>query len=279
MKLVFLGTGAFAAPILEAIKTKTDWQVLGVLGKKDSQKKALKKSPDIIITADYGRIIPAEVFNAPPLKTVNVHPSLLPEYRGPSPIQRALLEGRTETGVTLMLIDEELDHGPIISQEEVTVAPNDIYTTLETKLAKIGAEMIIRDIPQYVSGKLEPVTQDHSKATFTKLIKKEDGNIDWNSPAQHIYNRWRAFIRWPGIFSFWKGRRFNLIEIRTEEREFGGKIGILNAQNGRLFVKCGEGLPAGQAGAVEVLRIQPEGKRPMSAGEFINGYRSVIIEG
>lgn len=285
MKLIFFGTGTFAVPIFEVIATKTDWQILAVLsaevspvGQKAkelglkifvSQQEILEQLPDIIVSADYGKIIPAKIFNAPPFKTVNIHPSLLPQYRGPSPIQWALLEGRDETGVTLILIDEELDHGPILGQERLPVAPDDTYLTLEPKLAIVGSEILTRDLARYVAGELKPKEQDHRQASYTKKITKEDGHIDWGQSAAAIYNRWRAFVRWPGIYTFGAGKRLNLTKIRPQIKNLNVEPGTVVTVNKQLLIQCEEG-------AIEILEIQPEGKRPMNAREFINGYRWII---
>ena len=130
-------------------------------------------NPDVMIVISYGQLLPLEVLEIPKFKTINIHPSLLPRLRGPSPIQNALAQGLTETGVSLMVIDEKMDHGPVISQEVFLIDQSENYLTLEFQLAQIGASMLIRDLPKYVSGEIKPQEQNHTEATFTKLIKKK----------------------------------------------------------------------------------------------------------
>jgi len=298
MKLIFIGTGTFAVPILKALAQKNDWSVDLVISepaKPTGRKKELVPSPisyaskelnlslstpenlekefsykaDIIITADYGQLIPKSIFNSPKFKTINVHPSLLPELRGPSPIQYAFLEGRDETGVSLMVVDDKFDHGPILSQEKLIIGPNYTYNTLEPKLAELGAEMLIRDLPKYISGVLMPQEQSHQKTTYTKKIKKEDGRADWSRPAQEIYNQWRAYVRWPGIFTSADNLRLNLIEISLASLNKEKGAGTIFSENRELFIQCGEGV-------VQVTKIKPEGKRVMVVTEFINGYSRLL---
>ncbi len=229
-----------------------------------------------MVTAAYGKIIPENIFNTPSFKTINIHPSLLPKLRGASPIQSALLEDLNETGISLIVIDKEIDHGPIISQEKIKIKPNDTYDTLEPKLADLGVKMLIRDLSLYASNKLKPLPQDHSQATFTRKIEKQDGKINWDKPAQEIYNQWRAFIRWPGVFTFIPKKdsqvRLNLVKISIASIPAQlnmNEPGIIFSSGNQVFVKCGNGL-------IEVHQTQPEGKQIMSAREFINGYQNLL---
>lgn len=305
MKIVFIGTGPFAVPILEALATDGHFSVglvvsepakpagrkrelrpspVSIWAKKndipvitprklddvDTQKEVLVSKPEVIVVVDYGGLIPEEIFNAPPKKTVNVHPSLLPELRGASPIQYALLKGFKKTGVSLMIIDEQFDHGPLISQDEISIEESDTYETLSLKLSSLGAEMIIRDLPAYLSGGITPEPQDDNRATFAKKIQKEDGRIDWHSSVKEIYNKWRAFVAWPGIFTFLGAVRLNLKKVKPARDNV--EIGIIRELGGKLLIGC-------EGGSIEVLIIQPEGKRAMSAGEFINGYKNILNTG
>jgi len=170
-------------------------------------------------------------------------------------------------------MDEEFDHGPIVSQQMYKISKNDTYNTLEPKLAELGAKILIRDLSRYVSGDLKPKEQDHGSATFSQKITKEDGHIDWGQPASQIYNQWRAYIRWPGIYAYAKKNgarlRLNLKEVSLAEKEVTGGVGELVDIEGDLFVGCGQG-------AVEIKSIQPEGKNTMDAKGFINGYRDLL---
>lgn len=304
MKLIFFGTSEFAVPILKALTDSANFSVDLVitepakpagrkkelipspiaifakennleiftpdtLGGTEVQEKITNLKPDIMVVTSYGKIILENIFNIPPFKTINVHPSFLPELRGPSPIQYSLLEGRQKTGVTLIIIDKEIDHGPIVSQEKLDIAPIDTFNTLEQKLADLGAEMIIRDIPKYIAGNIEPINQNHDKATFTKKIEKQDGEIDWNKSAQEIYNTWRAFIRWPGIYMFLGDIRLNLKKVKIAKNISAREVGKIFSQDNRLFISCGDG-------TIEIEEIQPEGKKVMEAQSFINGYRNLL---
>ena len=325
MKIVFFGTSEFAAPILQTIKEQTDWEVGLVVtepAKAVGRKQEITESPvsvyarrvgleiitppslkntgvidqirsaqaDIMIVAAYGKIIPPEVFNLPPHKTVNVHPSLLPQLRGPSPIQTALLEGLKETGVSSMVIDEKIDHGPVISQEVTTIDDDDNYTTLEAKLAELGGWMIIRDVPKYISGELKPQEQNHAQATFTKMIKKEDGLVDWTKSADEIFNQWRAFIKWPGVYTFlkkmisWRSDlplevgprsqsvRLKLIDIQKAEHNHKYSPGtVFLSENKELLIAC-------SGGVIKLIKLQPESKKIITAEEFLNGHKYIIAQ-
>src|SRR6185503_10562117 len=158
---------------------------------------------DLFVVVAYGKILPNELLDMPKYKSINIHPSLLPKYRGPSPIPFAIMNGETKTGTTIMLMDAETDHGPILAQEELPIDPNDTFLTLSEKLDAMSAPLLITTIGLYISGEFKPVEQDHSQATFTKIFTKDDGKIDWNKPAQEIYNQYRALIPWPGLWTTW----------------------------------------------------------------------------
>lgn len=190
---------------------------------------------DLAILVAYGKIIPKEILGIPKYGFINLHPSLLPKYRGPSPIQSAILSGESKTGVTIMLLDEEVDHGPILAQHEILIENNDNNETLHEKLGSIGAKLLTKTLSDYLEGNLKPKPQNHSKATFTKHIERLDGYIDLKNPPtkNQLQNMIRAFHPWPGVWT-----------------KLNGKI-----------IKF---LPDG--------KIQPEGKRPMTKKEFLNGY-------
>lgn len=193
---------------------------------------------DLAILVAYGKLIPKEILEIPKLGFINVHPSLLPKYRGPSPIQTAILDGEKTTGVTIMKLDEELDHGPILAQKEIGIEPNDTHLSLIEKLGLIGSNLLIETLPNYISGKIKPKTQNHKKATLTGKITKASGYIDLdNPPGQKTLDRMiRAYYPWPNVWT-----------------KVDGKI-----------IKF---LPQGL--------IQPEGKRPMTYAEFKNGYPQI----
>lgn len=237
------------------------------------QLKELK--PDLIIVAAYGKIIPKAALAIPGFGCVNVHVSLLPKYRGPSPIQNALLAGEKETGVTIMMMDEGVDTGDIIVQEKTAIEKDDTTETLMQKMAAKGGELLLKTIPLIIEGKIEKKPQDNSRATQCQLIERSDGKVFWTSDAEKIYNKFRGLTPWPGIFTFWKIEdeftRLKLISIGlqkmnpTEKRlagtvfEIGSDIGV-QTENGVIILK----------------EIQLEGKKTADIKSFINGYPSFI---
>ena len=299
LKVVFMGTPDFAVPSLKALKeagyevplviTQPDrpagrgkkltpppvkvvaeeldipvYQPEKVKGNSELLETLRKINPDLIVVAAYGKILPDEILNLPKFGCINVHASLLPEYRGASPIQSALLDGKEETGVTIMKISPELDAGDIISQRKVKIEKSDNAQTLHDKLAKVGAELLVETIPDYVSGKITPVPQDHSKATYCKPIKKEMGRIDWTLPAERIFNMVRAFTPWPSAYAEFKGKRVKITE--AEPVNLQGNPGEVVKADRELVVATGEG-------ALRIKKIRPEGRKEITGEEFIRGYR------
>ncbi|MHB9019356.1 MAG: methionyl-tRNA formyltransferase [Minisyncoccota bacterium] len=206
----------------------------------------LNINADVFIVAAYNKIISEEIINIPKFKTIGVHPSLLPKYRGPSPIQTAILNGDKKTGVDLFLIDKKIDNGPILASIECEILENDNYGALENKLAELGAELLIENLQKYLNNKIKPIDQDHSKATFTKKFSTEDGKIDLEKDVpESIFNKIRALNPDPGVFTF----------IKTKNGE--KRIKLLNAEI--------------KEGRIELITVQPEGKKPMSFKDFQNG--------
>jgi len=174
--------------------------------------------PDLVVVVAYGQILPPAILDLPRHGCLNIHASLLPKYRGPAPIQWAIANADTETGVTLMRIDAGLDTGDIVAQRRTPIRPEDDSATLHDRLAQLGAELLVQTIPDYVAGKIQPTPQSAAGASYAAKIKKEDGHIDWNQPAQTIWNRLRAFTPWPGAFTFLKAQpKSQLIKIWKAE--------------------------------------------------------------
>jgi len=234
------------------------------------------KQTDIFIVASYGKIIPKNILDLPKFGALNVHPSLLPKYRGASPIQAAILNGETKTGVTIILMDEKMDHGPILSQVDCAISENEIFFELHNRLAEIGAELLIKNIPEFLSGKIKPKDQNHDTATFCKIIKKENGEIDWQKSAKEIYNQWRAYSLWPGIFcqlainnqqTTIKFIKINIADKNVTPTFRSDKSNNdFFVQNKKLYIAAGDGQ------MLEIIKLQPEGKKIMTASDFINGY-------
>jgi methionyl-tRNA formyltransferase len=248
--------------------------------------------PDLIVVVAYGHILPPAILDLPRFGCLNVHTSLLPKYRGASPIQSAILNGETETGVTVMKMDAGLDTGPIVSQRRTPILSTDDSTALHDRLAQLGAELLAETIPDYVAAKITPQPQSAEGASCAAKIKKEDGHIDWNLPAQKILDRLRAFTPWPGAFtclpvlveraslraetkisrmdplaSGSAPSKPHLLKIWKAElaEKAGGTGEILSADKNGIVVGCGER-------ALRILELQREGGRRMSAAEFLAGH-------
>jgi methionyl-tRNA formyltransferase len=229
--------------------------------------------PDLIVVVAYGQILPQSILDLPKFGCVNVHTSLLPKYRGASPIQSAILNGETETGVTIMKMDAGLDTGEIISQKRIPILPEDNSQTLHDKLAQLGAELLVETIPDYVAGKIQPKPQPAEGASYAAKIKKEDGKIDWNEPAEKILNKLRAFTPWPSAFTFLPDLvgtlappKAQLLKIwKAEVSGDNGQTGtVLSADKNGIVVACGKN-------ALRILELQREGGRRLSAQEFLAG--------
>ena len=223
--------------------------------------------PDLIVTAAYGKIIPQEILELPPLGAVNVHPSLLPRYRGASPIASAILNGETETGVTIMYQSMELDAGDIILQRRVPIDPADTTRTLERKLAQIGAEALVEALALIADGRAPRIPQDPGQATHAGKLEKAHGRIDWTKPASALANLIRAMDPWPSAYTWHRGRLLKVWQAAALP-------GVRGAPGRVVEVRRGDGIVAGAGeGALVLLEVQPEDGRRMSADEYARGAR------
>jgi methionyl-tRNA formyltransferase len=177
-------------------------------------------SIDLFIVVAYGKILPEEIINLPKLGSVNIHYSLLPKYRGASPVETAVLNGDTETGISIQKIEFKMDSGPIIAQESIAISPDEKAQDLRKRLTKIGGELLVKTLPNFVDGKIKPIPQDENKATFCKKIKKEDGLIDLNEDPIKNYNKFRAYATWPRSFFFKNGKRIIITDATLQNGEF-----------------------------------------------------------
>lgn len=316
IRAVFMGTPDFAVPALEALIKSDFIEVVAVITNPDRpvgrkqittpppvkilagkygipvlQPGSIKKqewvekikelNPELIIVAAFGQIIPKEILDIPKYKTLNIHGSLLPELRGPSPIPYAILEGHQKTGNTVMLVDEQMDHGAILAQRELQISEKETSETLFEKMAKIGANLLMETLPLWIEGKIMPQEQNHSEATYCKIITKEDGKIDWQKSAEEIERQIRAFTPWPGTFCFFQDqnseqKRLKIIEAEVMEcgnlslREIEAiSVGLLSLINNNILVQTGKD-------CLKLIKVRPEGKNQLSAEEFINGYKYLL---
>lgn len=296
-KIVFFGTQDFAAVILQDLLDSNIISVEAVFtqpDRKTGRKQIVEESPvkklakkynipveqpeslksykllatsyELGIVAQYGLIIPKAMIDSFPNGMINVHGSLLPKYRGASPIQAALVNGEKETGITLIQMDEKMDHGPILSQATAVIDMDDTYTTMASKLAAEGLILLLNTIPEWLNGTLKAQPQDESQATFTKLLTKEDGRVDFNKTGEEIYNQYRGLTPWPGIWTVWDDKRLKLLQIKKSDKTL--PPGQVNTEEHKLLIGCGEK-------SIEVLELQLEGKNPMDAKTFLSGYSNI----
>jgi len=241
------------------------------------------QNPDLIVVAAFGQIIPKDILDIPKSGSINVHPSLLPKYRGASPIQSAILNGEKKTGVTVMLIDEKMDHGPIISQRTIVMEEKETARTLSLKLAEMGANLLSEVVPRFVKKMLIPRPQQDIDATFTKMLTKEAGRINWKKPAEEIEREIRAYSDWPGSYTFWnkKGKdiKIDILKARVQKSSQSmpyplGKVMAMS--QGELGVQCGKmtGEAGGNVLIIEVLKM--EGGKETSPEDFLNGHPDFI---
>jgi methionyl-tRNA formyltransferase len=225
----------------------------------------LECETDAIIVVGYGRIIPQWMIDLPPLGNINLHGSLLPKYRGAAPIQWAIANGETTTGVTTMLIDAGLDTGDILLQKELPIARDDTAETLAPRLAAVGADLMLETLRGLQSGSVSRRPQNHQLATLAPILEKEDGLVDFRRTSHCILNRLRGFQPWPGAFTRFRGKVLQLLNAKACERHF--PPARLAVEQDRLFAGCAENT------SLELLEIQLEGKKRMKAQDFIHGYR------
>ncbi len=226
--------------------------------------------PDFFVVAAYGEILSQSLLNLAVKGVLNVHPSLLPLYRGPSPIQSAILNGDAKTGVTIMLLDEKMDHGPILAQKEMPIKSDAYYPELHDELAKLGSELLLETIPPWISGALAPKPQDDRRATYTSIFRKEHGRIDWKKDALYIERQVRALQPWPGTFSMFHGQVLKILRARAIQVEDQKPPGtVIRSVSGHIGVSAGKGF-------LVLETVQIAGGRSMPVQEFILGHTNFI---
>ncbi len=233
-----------------------------------TQLKALQ--PEVGVVAAYGEILRKAVLAIPPLGYLNIHPSLLPLYRGPAPVVGAILAGDTETGVTIMKLDAGMDSGPILGQVTIPMPAQARAGALTDALFRLGAQLLQDVLPRYASGAIVPHPQDDSQATVTRLLKKADGVLDWSLPALVLERQTRAYDPWPGAATTWQGQQVKVIAARVESAWEGSDAPgtIVGTHDGPLV--------ATGSGALDVLEMQPAGKRAMRGADWLAGQRAVV---
>ncbi|MDI6798134.1 MAG: methionyl-tRNA formyltransferase [Desulfatibacillaceae bacterium] len=299
-KIVFMGTPEFAVPSLKAL-FNAGFCVAAVVTAQDKPKGRNRKklfpppvkeaaidlglevlapaslkepgffetlaqiAPDFLAVAAFGRILPPEILALPKLFCLNVHPSLLPLYRGPAPIQHAILNGDAATGVTIMAMDKGVDTGDILLQEQTPIEEGETAAELEERLARMGARLLVQAVNKTLAKEIVPVAQDGSLASFAPLLAKESGRVEWAKPARQIERLVRAMTPWPGAFTFFESRRIKIHTAALWPEKTGAPPGtVLAASNRGLLVATGDG-------ALNCTDLQGEAARKMPAGDFLRG--------
>lgn len=223
---------------------------------------------DAIVVAAFGQIIPQSVLDIPKYGSINVHASLLPKYRGAAPIHYAIMSGEQKTGVTTMLMNAGLDTGDILLMRETDIGPEETTGELETRLADMGAQLLVETLDKLERGEIQPQPQDHEKATVARSLKREQGQIDWNKSAEEIVNLIRAFAPRPGAYTFLNGTELKIYKASVNNQPTG------KYQNGQVIEVARDAIivAAGQ-GSVRLIEVQPENRKRMNAGEFARGAR------
>jgi methionyl-tRNA formyltransferase len=301
MKIVFCGTPGFAVPTLRAVVeaghevrlvvTQPDRGVgrglvvqappvkvaAEELGIQVVQPEKIKNNlefraqlediaPDVILVVAYGRIVPDWMLALPRFGNINLHGSLLPKYRGAAPIQWAVANGETHTGVTTMLLEAGLDTGPMLLAQTVPIGTEETSEDVFEGLASVGADLTVKTLKGLEDGTVEPVAQNHALATLAPILRREDGLVDFSRTAKEIYDHWRGFQPWPGAYTSLRGKKLILGKLRVGDG-MDGELGTVVVEGGRLLVICG------QRTGIELVEVQMEGKKRMTAAEFLRGYQ------
>ncbi|MEO8439368.1 MAG: methionyl-tRNA formyltransferase [Spartobacteria bacterium] len=307
MRIVFIGTGEIGVPSLRALQQSAAHQLVGVITQPDKpvgrdqhlqappikvelatrdvpvfqparirQEEAVIQlralAPEVIVVMAYGQILPRSVLEIPTIACLNLHASLLPRYRGAAPIQAAIAAGETETGITVIYMDEGLDTGDMLLQTKLAIAPDETGGSLHDRLARIAPEAMLRALDLLATGKAARLPQPPVEATYAPKLTREDGLLDWSEPADSIERKIRAFDPWPGAFTriadpTGKPRNLKLFRAAVSPRELGAPGTITSPNESELFIATGRG-------ALQIVEVQLEGKRRMSAPDFLRGFSS-----
>ena len=303
MRLVFCGTPQFAVPTLKHLLSQKEFQVIAVITQPDrprgrgqqvspspvkeaalaagipvrqpekirspeAQELLQRLAPDAVTIIAYGQIIPARLLSIPKYGWINLHASLLPKYRGAAPVNWAIANGETKTGLTTMRIDPGMDTGDMLLQKEIDIGASETAPELLTRMGEAGAPLMAETLRGLAAGKLTPQPQNNNEATSAPLLKKEDGRIDWNLPAHQIYNRMRGFDPWPGAYTSFRKQTCHVWAEPFSTRTLTGRApGTLLPENGQILIACGN------ATLLRLVSVKVQGRKQVSAVEFANGAR------
>ena len=316
MRVVFMGNPGFSLPALQAVHScwgdpvgvytapdrrrgrglakgysdikayslRKNWPVFqpSSLRRESAIQQFRELSPDLAVVAAYGLLIPPEMLSVPRHGFLNIHPSLLPRYRGPSPVPTAILDGAMETGVSLMLLEEGLDTGPVVAQRATKLLPGEMADALTLRLFQMGAELLQETAPRWIDGLISPSPQDDELATYTAKLSREDGRVDWREAAEMLCRRLRAYTPWPGLYTQLQGKRLRLLEVGELTQPMAGKEKADASAPGVVGIHPGapDAIAVGTGGGTLLLvrRLQIEGRRAQNAAEFLRGYPQIIGE-
>jgi methionyl-tRNA formyltransferase len=296
-KILFFGTENFGAAMLDVLIVSKKYDIIGVVTQPDrpvGRNQELKASPvkeialksnltifqpeslksfdfrlatfDLSVVCQYGLIIPKPVLALPRQGTLNIHTSLLPKYRGASPIQTALLNGETVTGVTLMQMDEKMDHGAILAQATVTIDPDDTTETLAEKMKPIAAKLLIENVPLYLQESLRGTVQDESRVTTCNILSRDDGKLNFQRSATELHNQFRGLTPWPGVWTMWNGKRLKILGMKPTTETL--PPGIVSATKNTITIGT-------RSGSIQITQLQLEGKKPVDATAFLAGNNTI----
>jgi len=303
IRVIFMGTPEFAVPALSHLLAAPEFAVVAVFTQPDKpvgrkqiltpppikeltlkhkiaifqpekirpETETIKNlKPNLIVVTAYGKIIPPEILNIPTYGCINVHASLLPKYRGAACLNAPILNGDKETGVTIMKMEAGLDTGPILRQTKMKLSGAETLEEVHDKLSTLGAELLVPTLLDFIGGKIKPQAQDDAQASYVKTLKKEDGRLDFQKSAAEIERIIRAYNPWPGTYREINGEILKITAVEHKVTALNKTpSGQLFLDDGRLLIQCGQN-------ALVILKLQLAGKKIMSAGEFINGYKSLI---
>lgn len=305
-RIVFMGTPDFSVPVLRSL-VESEYQIVLVVTQpdrpkgrkrvitpppvkveaelhhipvfqpeklKEEYKKILSYEPDLIVTAAYGQLLPNELLETPPYGCINVHASLLPELRGGAPIHYSIIQGKKETGITIMYMVEKLDAGDIISQVKIPIENKDHVGTLHDKLSEAGSKLLMETLPNIFAKSIQPIKQDDTKATFASNIKREQEKIDWSKSNTEIYNQIRGLHPWPVAFTTYEDKNMKIWWGEPDHTEYNGEPGeIVKVEEDYFTVVSGDGL------GIRITEIQPAGKKRMLVKDYLRGASNQINTG
>lgn len=303
LKVAFAGSGPYAEPIFESLvksfdiltlitkknesmgqsvkTTKPTVKVLArskniptfeIISKSDLLEVIQKIKPDLVVVSSLGIIITEETLKMPKYGFINIHYSLLPAYRGTSPVQSTILNGDTKTGFVMQKVAKGVDEGDILYQHDINLIGSETSVTLRNKLLDLAAQKIETVVVDYIQGKTIPKQQDHNKATYSKIITKKDGKIDWSEPAEVIERKIRAYTPWPSAYTFWGGKMLKILEAEVLNNDSGGKVGTFYEVGPKTY-----GIQTGKDTLV-INKLQLEGKKPLLVSDFLLGNSKIVGE-